>query len=49
MALSDQEIENIKQRYGSNSRTFQLVTTDPILDSDGSINLRHELDTKNSS
>lgn len=49
MSLSDQEIEFIKQRYGSNSRTFQLVTTDPTVDSEGSVNLRPELDTENSS
>ena len=49
MALSDEQIQRIKERYGSNSRTFKLVTTDPITDSDGSLNLRPELDTENSS
>jgi len=49
MSLSDEEKEFIKRRYGSNSRTFRLVTTNPTPLDDGSINLRPELDTENSS
>tara|TARA_B100000902_G_scaffold356238_1_gene369740 strand:+ start:741 stop:890 length:150 start_codon:yes stop_codon:yes gene_type:complete len=49
MALSDEQIQRIKERYGSNSRTFRLVTTDPVINTDKSINLRPELDTENSS
>lgn len=49
MSLSDEQIQRIKERYGSNSRTFKLVTTDPTVDSQGSVNLRPELDTENSS
>tara|TARA_B100000073_G_scaffold347055_1_gene360173 strand:- start:721 stop:867 length:147 start_codon:yes stop_codon:yes gene_type:complete len=48
MSLPEEQIEFIKKRYGSNSRTYQLVTSN-AKDDNGSVNLRPELDTENSS
>jgi len=54
MSLAPELIERIKQRYGENSRTYKMVIENQANESEqltvtGSMHLRPELDTENSS